>query len=273
MATNSSDAVLAHPGETGASPSSRLSADQLQTRIHSLGEWFHNIDLHGVATAPDHFLGDYPNLKWKQIKNAFPADLAGASVLDIGCNAGFYSIELKKRGAGRVLGLDVDDRYLDQGRFAAEQLGMDIEFRKACVYDVDQVPGQFDYVLFLGVFYHLRYPLLALDKLVKKVGGKLFFQTMLRGSGSAKRWEPDYDFWQQEIFQDGQFPCAYFIEEKYSHDGTNWFIPNASGAEAMLRSSGLEILEHPEAETWVCVPNNVQRGGEYILDLELQGKL
>ena len=121
---------------------------------------------------PNHFLGDFPNVKWKHIAPALPADLSGASVLDIGCNGGFYSIELKRRGASRVLGVDVDDRYLEQARFASQTLGLDIEFAKCSVYDVDSIPGKFDFVLFMGVFYHLRYPLFALDKVIKKVGGK-----------------------------------------------------------------------------------------------------
>ncbi|HEY5029153.1 MAG TPA: DUF1698 domain-containing protein, partial [Candidatus Angelobacter sp.] len=132
---------------------------ELTRRIAEKGDWFHNINLNGVWTAPHHFLGDFPNVKWKHIAPALPADLSGASVLDIGCNGGFHSIELKKRGASRVLGVDVDDRYLDQARFASQILGLDIEFAKCSVYDVDSIPGQFDYVLFMGVFYHLRYPL------------------------------------------------------------------------------------------------------------------
>ena len=55
------------------------------------GEWFHNIDLHGIKTAPNHFLGDFPNVKWRHISPAIPQDLSGATVLDIGCNGGFYS--------------------------------------------------------------------------------------------------------------------------------------------------------------------------------------
>src|ERR1051326_1150938 len=86
-------------------------------RIAELGEWFHNINLNAVWTAPEHFLGDFPNVKWKSISPALPRDLSGMSVLDIGCNAGFYSIEMKRRGAERVLGVDVDDRYLAQARF------------------------------------------------------------------------------------------------------------------------------------------------------------
>src|SRR5579864_1276895 len=125
-------------------PSPVEPARDLASKIQSLGEWFHNIDLGGVMTAPGHFLGDYPQVKWKRISKALPDDLNGASVLDIGCNAGFYSIALKKRGAGRVLGIDVDDRYLNQGRFAAETLDLDIEFQKLSLYDVDSLPGQFD---------------------------------------------------------------------------------------------------------------------------------
>ena len=245
----------------------------LAARISELGDWFHNIELNGVWTAPNHFLGDFPNVKWKHISNAFPDDLAGASVLDIGCNGGFYSIALKRRGAGRVLGVDVDDRYLNQARFAAETLRLEIEFQKASVYEVDRLAGQFDYVLFMGVFYHLRYPLFALDKVIKKVGGKLIFQSMMRGSAEEKQWKDNYQFWDMHPFRDPDFPCMYFIEHSYADDPTNWWIPNRGAVEAMLRSSGLEIVGHPESETYVCEPRRVKRDGAYLLDLELSGTL
>jgi len=245
----------------------------LEERIASFGDWFHNINLRGVWTAPNHFLGDFPNVKWKHISDALPSDLAGASVLDIGCNAGFYSIMLKQRGAGRVLGVDIDDRYLNQARFAAETLQLNIEFEKRSVYAVDQIEGQFDFVLFMGVFYHLRYPLYALDKIIKKVAGRLFFQSMIRGSTEARQWKEDYQFWDMRPFQDSDFPCMYFIENSYAKDPTNWWIPNQGAVEAMLRSSGLEIVAHPESETYVCEPRRVQRDGKYLLDLELEGTL
>ena len=83
---------------------------ELARRIAELGDWFHNLNLHGVSTAPNHFLGDFPNIKWRRISPEIPEDLSGATVLDIGCNAGFYSLQMKRRGAKRVLGIDVDDR-------------------------------------------------------------------------------------------------------------------------------------------------------------------
>ncbi len=178
-----------HPQAASAVPAAKDSA--LRQQIRELGDWFHNIDLHGEQTAPYHFLGDFPRLKWQAIAGAIPQDLTGAHVLDVGCNGGFYCIEIKRRGADRVLGIDVDDRYLAQARFAAETLGLPLVFEKRSVYEVDAIAGQFDCVLFMGVFYHLRYPLFALDKVVKKVkpGGKLVFQSMLRGSDEIKTVE------------------------------------------------------------------------------------
>lgn len=247
--------------------------DAVAHRVAELGEWFHNLDLHGVSTAPHHFLGDFPNIKWKYIEHSLPDDLTGATVLDLGCNAGFYSIQMKKRGAARVLGIDVDDRYLNQARFAAETLELEIEFEKRSVYDVDLIEGQFDYVFFMGVFYHLRYPLFCLDKVIKKVRSRLIFQTMIRGSQEAHNPAEDYPFWNQDVFREENFPAMYFIEKSYSNDPTNWWIPNRAAVEGMLRSSGLELLDHPEGETWICAPRNVSRDNRYILDMELDGTL
>jgi tRNA (mo5U34)-methyltransferase len=128
-----------------------FSPAEIQRRVAELGAWFQNINLHGVQTAPHHFLGDYPAVKFKRFAHALPEDLTGKTVLDIGCNAGFYSIEMKRRGAERVLGVDFDERYLAQARFAAETLGMDIEFRQLSVYDVGTLREQFDLVIFMGV--------------------------------------------------------------------------------------------------------------------------
>lgn len=246
---------------------------ELAREIASLGDWFHNIELHGVWTAPNHFLGDFPNLKWKHIAPKIPEDLTGATVLDVGCNGGFYSIQLKRRGAKRVLGIDIDDRYLAQAHFAAKTLKLDIEFEKRSVYEVDAIEGQFDYVFFMGVLYHLRYPLYALDKIVKKVGGQLIFQTMCRGSEHSPELESDYDFWDRNIFEHPDWPRMYFVEHSYANDPTNWWIPNRGAAEGMLRSAGLTIVSHPEAETWICEAPNATRDGKYVHDLELDGTL
>ncbi len=172
-----------------------LTPDLIERRVRELGRWFHNIDLKGVRTAPDHFLGDYPAIKWRRFAHAIPEDLSGKTVLDIGCNGGFYAIEMKRRGADRVVAVDFDDIYLNQARFAAEVMGADIEFRKLSVYDVALLKEKFDVVLFMGVFYHLRHPLLALDLIWEHVAKDiLVFQSMLRGPDVVAPVQDDYPF-------------------------------------------------------------------------------
>lgn len=230
-----------------------LDPEEIARRVRALGPWFHNIDLGGVRTAPEHFLGDYPAVKWRCFSHALPQDLAGLSVLDIGCNGGFYSIEMKRRGAARVVGIDSDDDYLAQARFAAEVTGHEIEFRNLSVYDVGALGERFDIVLFMGVLYHLRHPLLALDLIHEHVARDLLvFQSMQRGAEEVEPLAEDYDFWETWPFDRPGYPRLHFVERAYAHDGTNWWIPNRACAEAMLRSAGFEITAHPEAEVYVC---------------------
>lgn len=230
-----------------------LSTAEIQREVEALGPWFHNLDLNGVSTAPAHFLGDYPAVKWRRFAHAIPQDLTGRTVLDIGCNAGFYSMEMKRRGAARVLGLDTDEEYLKQARFAAHVNRFDIEFRRMSVYDVGALGESFDLVLFLGVFYHLRHPLLALDLIHDHAARDvLVFQSMQRGAMNVEPLAEDYDFWIPELFDRDDFPRMHFIEQKFAGDWTNWWIPNRACAEAMLRSAGFSITEHPEQEVYVC---------------------
>jgi tRNA (mo5U34)-methyltransferase len=230
-----------------------VTSQTIAQRVQELGPWFHNIDLHGVQTAPDHFLGDYPRIHWQTFQDALPWDLRGRSVLDIGCNAGFFSIEMKRRGAERVVGIDSDPRYLAQARLAAEVMETQIEFRQMTVYEVAALRERFDLVLFMGVLYHLRHPLLALDLLHEHVvGDLLLFQSMLRGSPDAARVEKDYSFSERAVFDRPEFPKMHFVEHKYSGDQTNWWIPNRACAEGMLRSAGFAIVAHPAPEVFLC---------------------
>lgn len=120
--------------------------------ITALGPWFHNLHLPGgVQTAPHHHFGDFPRFKWQAIAPHMPDDLSGKRVLDIGCNAGFYSFALAERGAS-VLGLYIDEHYLEQARWAAKITGLSgrTEFRKGTVYDVERLGEDFDIVVFMG---------------------------------------------------------------------------------------------------------------------------
>lgn len=232
----------------------------LRARIDALGPWFHNIDLNGVVTAPGHFLGDYPRGKFARFAGALPSDLRGKTVLDIGCNAGFYSVEMKRRGAARVLGIDSDDRYLDQARLATEALGFEgVEFAKLSVYDVATLGERFDVVIFMGVLYHLRHPLLALDLIREHVAGDLMlFQTMQQGSTHVLDVPEDHPFFMPgtsqppAFFDDPGYPKLHFIEREFAHDWTNWWAPNAACSQAMLRAAGFTVETTPEPDVYLC---------------------
>jgi len=257
-------------------PPEALTPDQIHRRVLELGDWFHNLDLRGVMTAPNHFLGDYPTQKWRRFAHSIPADLRGRSVLDIGCNAGFYSIEMKRRGAARVVGIDWDEQYLEQARFAAAVCGADIELRRLSVYEVGELGERFDLVLFLGVLYHLRHPLLALDLLHRHVvDDTLLFQSMLRGADAAPNSDikADYPFSEVAIFDRPAFPRMSFIEESYAHDPTNWWIPNAACAMAMLRSAGFDIIDRPEAEVFLCRRRELSGGEIELRSLSLPAEV
>ncbi|MCT7377419.1 TIGR04290 family methyltransferase [Chelativorans salis] len=225
----------------------------IRRRIEELAPWFHNMTIGGVPTAPNHFLGDYPRCKWEKFAHVLPQDIAGRTVLDIGCNAGFYAIEMKRRGAGLVVGVDSDPRYLAQAEFAATQAGVDLDLHQMSVYDVGRLGRKFDIVLFLGVLYHLRHPLLALDLIYEHVAGDmLLMQSLQRGRDAVPEVCADYPFSEWQVFEQADFPRLHFVEHCYAADPTNWFIPNRAAVEAMLRSAGFRIEKHPEREVYLC---------------------
>lgn len=231
-----------------------LSQKAVAARIAELGPWFHNLYLAGEWTAPDHFLGDFPGIMWRRICHALPDDLDGRTVLDIGCNSGFYCAALKARGAGRIVGIEPDPRYRAQAAFAAEVLGhSDVEIRDLSVYDVAALGERFDLVLFMGVLYHLRHPLLALDLIHEHVAGDiLVYQSLQRGAREVYEPPADADFFEMEAFDEPGFPKLHFIEKAYCGDDTNWWAPNTACSLAMLRSAGFRPFAQPEKEVFVC---------------------
>jgi tRNA (mo5U34)-methyltransferase len=228
-----------------------------QDRISRLGEWFHNIHLpDGAQTAPHHWLGDFPAWKWEQIAPHIPSDLTGWRVLDIGCNGGYYSFALAQRGAS-VLGIDVDLRYLTQARWAARQLGLQdrTEFRQMQVYDLARLDEKFDMVLFMGVLYHLRYPLLALDLVAQKTKRLLVFQTLTMPGEEVRLDTWDRHIHDRDDLLQPDWPKMAFFEHAFAGDPTNWWAPNKAGVEAMLRSCGLQCIGEPGHEMWIAQPD------------------
>ncbi len=190
-------------------------------------EWFHTIDLgHGIVTPG---LDDTPR-KLADIK--MPADLSGRTVLDIGAWDGFFSFEAERRGAKRVLATDSfcwsgDAWGSKQGfELARQALGSEVEDRFIDVMDLSpEAVGVFDLVLFLGVLYHLRHPLLALEKVAAVTTGCLILETEVDLIGARHP------------------AMAFYPGTELNNDPTNWWAPNPRALAGMLKAAGFSRIE------------------------------
>ena len=246
-------------------------ASDVDREIATLAPWFHNLHLpDGRRTAPDHPLGDFPDFKWRQVATCIPADLTGASALDVGCNAGFYSFQLAARGA-RVLGVDSDEHYLRQARWASRLLDPQsrVTFTAMQVYDLARAVETYDLVLFMGVLYHLRHPQLALDIVARLVTGRLVFQTLTMNADQPIDPPEDLPLTDRHRLSEPGWPRLAFIERSLAGDPTNWWIADDPCARAMLRSAGLRIVATPGHEIYVCEPSEGDEVAKAAREAEL----
>jgi len=196
-----------------------MDAQSLQARVAALS-WYHTIDLgHGVVTP-----GIFNTLKYVD-RYRIPASLAGRSVLDIGAYNGFFTIEAKRRGASRVVAMDrwglPDSPERTGFDLAISATGVEVEAVNGDVYELSpSVAGVFDTVFFFGVLYHLKYPLLALERIASVTQGSLLLETHLDALAMTRP------------------AMAFYPGAELEGDGTNWCGPNPEAVEAMLTVAG-----------------------------------
>lgn len=202
-------------------PLARMRTDAELRQAVAQHFWFHSIELRpGIITpgvSGEHFT--LPHL-------LLPEDLSGKSVLDIGCWDGFYSFECERRGAARVVAADVWETA-GRGAFdlAREELGSKVEPVEASVYDLPEALGgeRFDLVLFLGVLYHLRHPLLGLEKVAActRPGGLTVIDTLVDC---------------EALF--GRPLMSFYPGTEVNGDPTTWWAPNLPCMSTMLSTCG-----------------------------------
>ena len=208
--------------------------------------WFHRIDVgHGVVTPGE------DDSAAKLAKFEPPADLTGKSVLDIGAYDGFFTFECERRGADV---LAIDHRQSPGYPVASELRGLAAEFREMSVYDLSaEGVGEFDLVLALGVLYHLRHPLLALERIHEVCRERLILETQICDACFlSSDGEPQVLAEVAPSLAD--VPIVQFYPgEELNGDPSNWWAPNLVALEAMLRTSGIEPVRVIEDGVRACV--------------------
>ena len=124
------------------------------------------------------------------------------------------------------------------------------------VYDLAHSTDSFDLIWFMGVFYHLRYPLLALDLLARRTRRFLMFQTLTMPGEAVAVETQDCDIGDRSPLCEAGWPKMAFIEHRLAGDSTNWWAANHAAVEAMLRSSGLRVEARPGHEMYLCAPDS-----------------
>jgi tRNA (mo5U34)-methyltransferase len=124
------------------------------------------------------------------------------------------------------------------------------------VYDLAAEEEKFDLVLFMGVFYHLRYPLLGLDIVARRTRRLMVFQTLTIPGMEVYEDTWDHPIHEREALQDPGWPRMAFIEHRFASDPTNWWVPNHAAVEALLRSSGMDVQAHLGHEIYLCEPGS-----------------
>jgi tRNA (mo5U34)-methyltransferase len=270
--------------------------EDVQRRVDELGWWYHHFELpSGVWTGPGEPPAYDPVERWELFEPHLPDDLQGKSVLDVGGNSGYFSLRMKQRGAGRCLMVEPIVEFVDQATFVFEQFGVEVDVVCEDVHAYCLTTDErFDYVLFLGLFYHLKYPVLVLDRLAEMTKELMVFNSHIEGippeapavdetapsalgrmrRSVAKRLDPSQRAVAREAadvdrdeLHSPSFPRMSFLEGAYRGDLSNWWVPNYEALEPLARSAGLKVLARPHPEMLVAEPERyfgTARYGELV---------
>jgi tRNA (mo5U34)-methyltransferase len=218
-----------------------LTAAQIRDLVASVRYWHHLLCFpHGITTP-----GAYDPREMLEMIEL--PDLRGKRVLDVGTRDGFFAFELERRGA-EVVAIDHSDLDLTGFGVAKRIYGSKVEYVQANVYDLEPgTLGTFDVVLFLGVLYHLRHPLLALDRLRALCRELIVVESLVCDARVFTGFETGRPL--AEVAPGlTDVPMAQFLPVRRFHsDATNKWVPNVAGLRALLEDA---MFEPGPARTW-----------------------
>ena len=216
-------------------PTEPLSDEQIRARIAAVAHWYHQIEIRpGISTPGVNNSAD--TLRRLDLLERYD----GLRVLDIGARDGYFSFELERRGA-EVVAIDYMDPAETGFPVARELLGSHVDYRLDNVYDLAaERHGTFDLVLFLGLLYHLRDPLLALDRIwdVCRPGAVLILETQLLDNALLTADGRVRPLAQVDPELAGVCLMQFYPEDALNGDWSNYWAPNAACTRGMLRAAG-----------------------------------
>jgi tRNA (mo5U34)-methyltransferase len=182
-----------------------------------------------------------------------PADLAGKRVLDIGAWNGGYSFECERRGAGEVVAYSLENPDVTGFNRLKALLGSRVRYVQGSVYTLSpEQMGEFDLILFFGVLYHLRYPLLAMDRIRSVSCGDVLIETHTLTSWHLLRapfWLFGALFGLAAIFRGTPLWRQYKEYELHPEDQSNWFGPNIKAVVESFETAGFSV-QHLASWDW-----------------------
>lgn len=217
---------------------------QLQEQVDAFPYWYQRIYLgNGVYTLPNKAFHEGV---WSKLLTAYPANLNGASVLDIGCNAGYFSIQHKLLGAGRVVGIESIEDYQKQAELCRQVWDMDIEYLPMDAHEAGNLNEQFDIVVFTGILYHLKNPLQVLEIVGSVCQDAILIETEVMIENGRNQVYVRQGPWEKLAVTKCSSGFMKFIEsDELNGDGSNWWIPDTACLLAMLRTAGFKYFSTP----------------------------
>lgn len=216
---------------------SKLSPHAIQERIATVPHWYHRIEVApGIITPGVH--DSAAALSVLQL----PDDCHGMRALDIGARDGFFSFELERRGA-EVLAIDYMPETATGFAVARSLLGSSVRFELANVYDLNAERwGMFDLVLFLGVLYHLRNPLLALDRVREVCKERMWLESYVIDNAALDPVSGKLIPLQKIGQRLTSIPIMQFYARgELNKDFTNWWGPNMACLKALANAASFSV--------------------------------
>ena len=227
-------------------PEAPWPADRLRERVDALAPWYQRVYLGSGVHTLDWPHAAHHETVWAALEPSLPADLGALSVLDVGSNAGWFALQAKRRGARRVLGLEPDPRYLAQAELCRGAWGLDVEYRPLGADDLGSIDETFDVVFATGLLYHLRHPLLALERISDLCRDAVVVETEVVPPGRRQRIRMRLGPPERMRIRTVGSGFMKFVEgDELNGDPSNWWVPDTECVLGMLRAAGFRHLSRP----------------------------